>query len=142
MNHSSILYALLLAFFINPASAADEHQGHHPHTEKPAMAHTHVAMPRHGGIVSVVKDVNYELVAKPDSLTLYVTDHDHPVDVRNASATLTLLSAAGKTEAQLLPAGDHLLRASGAFKVQPGMKAVALVRLGGKPAQEVRFVLN
>lgn len=141
MNHSATIYALLLACFINPASAADDHKGH-AHNGKPGAAHAHEATARYGGVVSVIKDINYELVAKPDSLTLYVTDHEQPVDVRNASATLTLLSAAGKTEAQLLPAGDNLLRASGAFKVQPGTKAVAVVRLGGKPAQEVRFVLN
>ena len=141
MNHSATLYPLLLACFISPASAADDHKGH-AHNGNPGAAHAHEATARYGGVVSVIKDINYELVAKPDSLTLYVTDHEQPVDVRNASATLRLLSAAGKTEAQLLPAGDNLLRASGAFKVQPGTKAVAVVRLGGKPAQEVRFVLN
>ncbi|WP_434513828.1 hypothetical protein AB6Q56_14720 [Dechloromonas sp. ARDL1] len=141
MNHSATIYALLLACFINPASAADDHKGH-AHNGKPGAVHAHEATARYGGVVSVIKDINYELVAKPDSLTLYVTDHEQPVDVRNASATLTLLSAADKAEVQLLPAGDKFLRAVGTFKVQAGTKAVALVKFGSKPAQQVRFVLN
>lgn len=141
MKHSTVLSALLLAFLINPASAVEDHKGH-AHAEKAAQAHAHDVKPRQGGVVSVVKDINYELVARPDSLTLYVTDHEQPVDTRNASATITLLSASGRTEAKLLPAGGNLLRASGAFTIQAGTKAVALVRLGGKSSHEVRFVLN
>ncbi len=141
MKHFTVLSALLLACVINPVSAADEHKGH-DHSEKPAKAHAHEAKPRHGGVVSVVKDINYELVAKRYSLALYVTDHEQPVDTRNASGTITLLSASGRIDAQLLPAGGNLLRASGTFKIQPGTKAVAMVKLDEKSSQEVRFVLN
>ncbi len=141
MKLSTVLSTLLFACFVNLASAADDHKGH-AHTEKPGQSHAHDAKPQHGGVVSVIKDINYELVAKADSLTLYVTDHDQPVDTRNASATITLLSASDKTEAKLLPAGSNQLRAQGAFKIQAGTKAVAIVKLGDKPGQSVRFVLN
>jgi hypothetical protein len=141
MKPSTVLSALLFACFVNLASAADDHKGH-AHTEKPGQSHAHDAKPQHGGVVSVIKDINYELVAKADSLTLYVTDHDQPVDTRNASATITLLSASDKTEAKLLPAGSNQLRAQGAFKIQAGTKAVAIVKFGDKPGQSVRFVLK
>ena len=141
MKPSTALSALLFACFVNLASAADDHKGH-AHNDKPGQPHSHDAKPQHGGVVSVIKDINYELVAKADSLTLYVNDHDQPVDTRNASATVTLLSASDKTESNLLPAGGNQLRAQGTFKIQAGTKAVALVKLGDMSGQSVRFILN
>ncbi len=141
MKPSTVLSALLFACFVNLASAVDDHKGH-AHNEKPGQTHTHDAKPRHDGVVSVVKDINYELVAKADFLSLYVTDHDQPVDTRNASATVTLLSASDKIEVKLLPAGGNQLRAQGTFKIQAGAKAVALVKLGDMSGQSVRFVLK
>ncbi len=95
----------------------------------------------HGGVVSVVNDVNYELVAKPDTMTLYIIDHGKPVDTKNASATLTLLSASGKSEVKLTPAGSNMLQAKGNFQIAKGTKAVASVMTEGKP-QSVRFTLK
>lgn len=141
MKPSTVLSSLLFACFVNLASAAGDHKGH-AHDEKPGQVHSHNVKPLHDGVVSVVKDINYELVAKADSITLYVTDHDQPIDTRNASATVMLLSASDKTEAKLLPAGGNQLRAQGTFKFQAGTKAVAIVKLGDKPGQSVRFVLN
>ena len=91
--------------------------------------------------MSVVKDVNYELVAKPDTITLYVNDHGQPVDTREASATLTLLSASDKTEVKLAPASENKLQAKGAFKMQPGTKVAGSVKVEGK-AQNVKFTLK
>ncbi|WP_334186804.1 hypothetical protein [Noviherbaspirillum sp.] len=101
----------------------------------------HDAAPKYGGVVSVVKDVNYELVAKPDIITLYIIDHGKPVDTKNASATLTLLSASDKSEVKMTPAGENKLEAKGNFKVDKGTKVVASVTTGGKP-QSVRFTLK
>ena len=101
-------------------------------------AHEHTAL--HGGVVAEAKDIDFELVAKPDSLRLHVRDHGKPVDVAKASAKLTLLAGGVKQEVALQPAGDKL-EAMGQFKVT-GAKAVALVNLPGKPALTVRFVLR
>ena len=101
-------------------------------------AHEHTAL--HGGVVAEAKDIDFELVAKPDSLRLHVRDHGKPVDVAKASAKLTLLAGGVKQEVALKPAGDKL-EAMGQFKVS-GAKAVALVNLPGKPALTVRFVLR
>ena len=108
--------------------AADKHD--HGHEDKPL----------HGGLVTEIKDVDYELVAKPDVLQLYVRDHGKPVDVSRATAKITLLSGSDKQEIDLKPSGDKL-EAKGSFKVAPGMKVVAQVNLASKAAT-ARFVLK
>ena len=45
--------------------------------------HGHEHQPLHGGVVSEVKDMDYELVAKPESIQLHLRDHGKPVDVAN-----------------------------------------------------------
>lgn len=118
-----------LAFGLSNAAFA---AGGHDH------AHEHTAL--HGGVVAEAKDIDFELVAKPDSLRLYARDHGKPVEVGNSSAKLTLLAGGLKQEVALKPSGDKL-EAMGQFKVA-GAKAVALVTLPGKPAVTVRFVLR
>ena len=95
--------------------------------------------PKHGGVVAEVKDVNYELVATADAVSLYIEDHGKKVDTQGATAKLTLLTNGQKTEATLLPADDGKLQAKGSFSVKGGTKAIAVVTLAGKPPASVRF---
>lgn len=123
---------LMTALFITstgPAFAADGHDHGHEHK------------PLHGGIVTEVKDMDYELVAKPDTLQLHLRDHGKAVDVSKASAKVTLLAGSEKMEVELKPAGEKL-EARGVFKVTAGTKAVALVSLPGKSPATARFVLK
>ncbi|URI07734.1 hypothetical protein MW290_03745 [Aquincola tertiaricarbonis] len=138
MNKKLGLIAIAAAFTL-PAWSADDHKGH-DHDEK-AGEHAHDAKPAHGGVVSVVKDVNYELVAKADSLALHVADHGKPVDLKGASAKLTLLSGTAKSEATLAPNGDRL-EAKGKFPAGPGTKVVAVVTRPGSGPASVRFTLK
>ncbi|MBT9505003.1 MAG: hypothetical protein Q7K57_03270 [Burkholderiaceae bacterium] len=108
--------------------AADKHD--HGHEDKPL----------HGGLVTEVKDMDYELVAKPNVLHLYVRDHGKPVDANKVSAKVTLLSGSDKQEILLKPSGDKL-EAKGSFNVTPGTKVVAQVSLAGK-LTTARFVLK
>jgi hypothetical protein len=108
--------------------AADKHD--HGHEDKPL----------HGGLVTEIKDVDYELVAKPDVLQLYVRDHGKPVDVSKATAKITLLAGTDKQEVELKPSGDKL-EAKGSFKVAAGTKIVAQVNAAGKTAT-ARFALK
>ena len=133
------MLAVSLAVGSTPALAADDHKGH-DHGGK-AGGHAHEAKPVHGGVVSVVKDVNYELVAKADTLTLYVSDHGKPVDLKGASAKLTLLSSTDKADVTLAPAGDRL-EAKGSFKVGAGTKVAGQVSLAGGATTSVRFTLK
>lgn len=102
--------------------------------------HGHEHKPLHGGVVSEVKDMDYELVAKPELIQLFVRDHGKPADISKGSAKLTVLSGNQKQEISLLPDGDRFL-AKGIFAITPGAKAVAQVSLDG-PAVTVRFVLK
>ena len=135
----AILLAALAMSAGGAAFAADDHKGH-DHAGTGAHA-GHDAKAQHGGIVTVVKDVNYELVVKADAVTLYVTDHGKPVDLKGATAKLTLLSASGKSEASLAPVEDRL-EAKGTFKPAPGTKAMATFSQAGKAPVSVRFALK
>ena len=100
----------------------------------------HDHAPKYGGVVTEVKDIEYELVAKPDLIQLYVRDHGKAVDVSKDTAKLTLLTGADKQEIELRPA-DGRLEAKGTFKVAKGSKAVAAVTVGAKTTV-ARFVLK
>lgn len=137
---SAALFAALSLSVSHVALAADDHKGHN-HDDKKGGEHAHDAKAQYGGVVSVVKDVNYELVAKPDVITLYVSDHGKPVDTKDASASLTLLSSAGKSDVKLAPAGENKLQAKGDFKVAPGTKVAGSVKVEGK-TNNVKFTLK
>jgi len=128
MKTQALLASIALAL-AGSAFAAGEHN------------HAHEHKPLHGGLVVEVKDMDYELVAKPTVIQLHLRDHGKPTDVAKASAKLTLLSGAEKQEVELKPAGDKL-EATGTFKVGPGTKAVAIVTIAGKPSGTVRFALK
>ena len=126
------LQALFAAFALVAAGGVQAAGEKHDH------AHEH--KPLHGGVVVEVKDIDYELVAKPAAIQLYLRDHGKPTDVSKASAKITLLTGSEKQEVELKPAGDKL-EATGSFKVGPGTKAVAVVTVNGKPAT-ARFTVK
>lgn len=104
--------------------------------------HEHETKPMHGGVIATASDIEFELVAKPDLVTVYVRDHGKSVSTQGASGKLTLLSGADKSEVDLVPAGDDRLEAKGRFKVEGGTKAVAAVTLQGRKPLNMRFVLK
>ena len=123
MKKQAWMAALALAV-AGGAFAAGDHK-HDDHT------------PRHGGLVAPGKEADFELVAKPDTLQLYLSDHGKPMDLSKASAKVTLLADAEKTEVELKPAGDKL-----EAKVAAGTKAVAVVTNSGKTLGTARFTLK
>ena len=123
------LFATLVLALAGSAFAAGDHHASDNHK------------PMHGGVVAAAKVMDYELVAKPTAIQLYLRDHGKAADASRASAKLTLLSGSEKQEVELKPAGDKLA-ATGSFKVGPGTKAVAVVTIAGKPAGTVRFALK
>lgn len=102
------------------------------------LGHEHKQL--HGGIVSEVKDVDYELVAKPEQIQLFARDYGKPADISKGSAKLTVLSGRQKQEINLLPGGERFL-AKETFALTSNTKAVEQVSQGG-PAVTVRFVLK
>jgi len=129
MKTHAFLASITLALAGSAFAAGDKHD------------HAHEHKPLHGGVVVEVKDMDYELVAKPTVIQLHLRDHGKAADLSNASAKVTLLSGSEKQEVELRPAGDRL-EAAGTFKVAAGTKAVAIVIIGGKAAVTVRFVVK
>ncbi|WP_298934245.1 hypothetical protein [uncultured Ramlibacter sp.] len=97
--------------------------------------------PKHGGIVVEGKALDMEIVAKPDLIQVYPSDHSKPVKVEGAKGKLTLLNGTEKTEVDLVPAGDKL-EAKGSFKIAKGTKGIASVTLAGKQATVARFEIK
>lgn len=121
---TTLALAAAMTGLAGPAAASDDHH-----------------KPTKGGILVPGKEADYELVAKPKQIQLYVFDHGKPRDISKASAKLTLLSGTDKQEVELKPAGDRL-EASGSFQVAAGTKAVAVVTDGGKTLGTARFTLK
>jgi hypothetical protein len=105
-----------------------------------ALAHG-VAKPLHGGIVQMVNDIGFELVAQPDGATIYLMDHDKPMASKGIIGKLTVLQGSNKIEANIKEAGDNTLRVMG-VKLGKGDKLVAaLSNVGGKNIT-VRFTIK
>jgi uncharacterized Ntn-hydrolase superfamily protein len=98
--------------------------------------------PKYGGALTVVKDVEYELVAKPDAISIFVDDHGKKVSTKGGSGKLTLLTGSEKTEVVLTPVGENGLEYRGSTKLGPGTKAVATITLAGKPAISARYEIK
>ena len=128
MKTQAFLASITLVLAGSAFAAGDKHD------------HAHEHKPLHGGVVVEVKDLDYELVARPDAMQLHLRDHGKAVDISKASAKLTLLAGTEKQEVELKPAGDKL-EARGVFKVAANTKVVAVVSIAGK-SSTARFVLK
>lgn len=116
-------------------------------TSIPAFAadkrgHDHDHRPMYGGIVAEAADVNFELIAKGDSLTLYVTDHGKPVITSGVKASATVFAGGDKTAVIFEPADENKLLAKGNFKTGVGVRVAASITLPGKPEAKVTFKLK
>ena len=97
--------------------------------------------PRFGGVVVQSKVGDLEIVAKPESIHIHISDHGKAVKLDGAKAKVTLLNGAEKSEADLVLVGDKL-EAKGAYKVAKGTKGVAIVTLAGKSPVTARFEIK
>jgi len=94
--------------------------------------------PKFGGVVVETRAGDLEIVAKPDTLQIHISDHGKPVKLEGAKAKVTLLNGTEKSEVELVPAGDKL-EARGNFKVGKGTKGIVVLMLAGKPPATARF---
>lgn len=109
----------------------------------PALAGAgHDHGPKYGGVVREVKNVAYELVARPDSLTLHVSDHGKPVVTQGAQAEAVIYAGNDKTTVKLEPAGDNRMVAKGSFKVGVGVRVLITTTLPGKTPAKATFNLK
>lgn len=126
MRTLSVILAVALAATSSLAAAGGP--GHH---------HT----PQHGGIVVSTKQADLEIVARPDRIQIFLDDHGKPVPLQGATAKVTLLNGADKSDVRLLPAGNAL-EAQGRFAVAPGTRGVVVVTLAGKAPITTRFTVK
>lgn len=97
--------------------------------------------PKFGGVVVETNAGDMEIVAKPETIHIYFTDHGKPVKLEGAKAKVTLLNGTEKSEAELATVGDKL-EAKGVFKVAKGTKGIAVLTLAGKPPVTARFEIK
>lgn len=112
---------------MTPAFGADKHGDFHT--------------PRYGGIVQETKSGDLELVAKPEAIHVYASDHGKPMKVATATGKVTVFNGTDKAEAPLTLVGERL-EAKGPFKVAAGTRVLVEVSLDGKPAVTSRFTLR
>ncbi len=131
-NRIALMSSLLLALATAPAWAHEDH------------VHDHLKdhQPRQGGVMVVIGHTDYELVAKPERLVIYVSDHGKPLATAGATGKVTLLTGKDKSEATLKPKGPNALEAVGSFKLGAGTKVLATVTLAGQKPSAVRFELK
>ena len=129
-----IAAGLSTASIVTRAAEKGHKEDGHKHDDKAHKGH-------HGGVVSQVGHHEFELVARPDALTLHVSMDEKPVATKGGTASITLLGA-DKALAKLEPAGDNRFEAKGAFKVASGTKVLATVVLPGKRSEQVRFTIK
>jgi len=124
MKHSIALFVAALTFAASPAWAKDEHK------------------PKYGGQVKEINEIQYELVARPGVVTVFVEDHGKKIDTKGATGKATLRQGTERSEVALLPAGDNKLEGKGTFKAAPGTTAIVQVTRAGKAEESVRFTLK
>ena len=129
MKTKTLLSTMALTLATSAFAAGEKHD------------HAHEHKPLHGGVVVEASDMDFELVAKADQISLHVRDHGKPTNLQGALAKLTLLNGSEKSEVQLVPVGDRL-EAKGSYKLGTGTKAVATVTLAGKKPVNLRFALK
>jgi hypothetical protein len=98
--------------------------------------------PQYGGVAREVKGVSYELVARPDSLTLYVSDHGKLIATQGARAEAVIYAGNDKTAVKLEPAGENRMTAKGNFRVGVGVRVVVTTTLPGKTPAKATFNLK
>lgn len=127
-------------------AVADDNHNHtegdgHNHAEGEVYGHDHGA--KHGGVVEHSGHHHLELVAKGNTIELYVTNEDGKQEaVAAAKATATVL-ADGKTEqVALAPASGNTLKGTGGFNAGSGTTVVISLTMPEHETEQVRFKLD
>jgi hypothetical protein len=95
-----------------------------------ALAHG-APVANHGGIVQAVGETWLELVVKGDQVELYLQDDGDDMPSAEVAGKITLVTAAGKKEFALQPAGGNKLEAKAPGAAKAG-KVLALLTMADK----------
>ena len=104
----------------------------------PGAALAHGSMkPSHGGVVQMSGEIKVELVTKPRSLELFVTEEDEPIPAAGFDGALVVTAADGaKSRIALVAAGGNKFTASS----RPPSGAKVVVSLTAKQGGAKTFV--
>ena len=90
--------------------------------------------PEHGGVVQLVGDMTFELVARADGVELFVEDDGEEITSADFAAKLTIVNAGAKSDVPLTPAAGNKFEAKG-VKIPSGAKVTALLTLKDKQSK-------
>ncbi|MDP3817125.1 hypothetical protein [Pseudomonas sp.] len=106
----------------------------------PVFAHGSLE-PAHGGVIVEGKSITAELVATPESLAVYLSNHGKPVDAQGAAGEVLLLSAGKKASVPLASAEGNRLEGNGDYQLAPGAKAIVKLSVPDSGDEQLRFSL-
>ena len=112
-------FLALLLLGVPPFNAAQAHGG---------------TQPEHGGVVQLVGDMSFELVARADGVELYVEDDGDEINSADMAAKLTVVDAGAKAQVTLTPAAGNKFEAKG-VKIARGAKVAVLLTLKDKQSK-------
>ena len=117
----TVLYSFIAMLFVGvlPLNVAQAHGG---------------TQPEHGGVVQLVGDMTFELVARADGVELYVEDDGEEVTSADLAAKLTIVNAGAKSDVMLSPAAGNKFEAKG-VNIAPGAKVTVLLTLKDKQSK-------
>lgn len=101
-----------------------------------ALAHSEHGQAQHGGIVAEAGEAQFEILAKDNKLTVFVTNHGAPVATAGAGGKLTILAGTGKQEVELKPEADNRMVGQGSLPL--GAKLLVMIQLPGKKPLQAR----
>lgn len=113
-----------------------------PVTSFAGAGHRHGAKPAQGGVMAQAMDIDYELVAREASLSLFAYDHGKPLALSGGKAVATVHGRNEKTRVELKPAGEQKLVAEGRFATGLGVRVAVELELPGKPPATLNFRLK
>ena len=97
--------------------------------------------PLHGGVVQMVGEQTFELVAKPEGAELYVVDDGEDIDSSQMSAMLTIDAGGKKSEVVMLAAGGNRFVSTGT-KIPNGAKVVVMLVGADQSKTTARFTIK
>lgn len=97
--------------------------------------------PLHGGVVKIVGEISFELVAKPDGAELYVIDDGEDIVSEHVTALLIIDAAGVKSEVVMLPAGGNKFETKEA-KLPSGVKVAVLLTAPNESKTTARFTIE
>lgn len=96
----------------------------------------------HGGQALTAGPYHLELVATDGELTLYVMDHSDkgiPTEGARAKATIQHGTEKARTQVELKPSGENMLKGTGTFTINPDTGIIVFIKLAEQDAHAARF---